>query len=72
MYRNVSESMLGSCVVLRVYKTKVWTDLRSAYVLVRLTYTSGQYVAPHSPASSQACDLAASLKSVAMETREGQ
>lgn len=41
-------------------------------VLVRLTYTSGQYVAPHSPASSQACDLAASLKSVAMETREGQ
>lgn len=37
-----------------------------------LTYTAGQCVAPHSSTSSQTCDLTVSLKSVAMETGEGQ
>lgn len=55
-------------------KFELWSQIsvHSGDVLVRLTYTSGQYVTPHSSASSQTCDLAASLKSVAMETREGQ
>lgn len=45
---------------------------KSFWLLHCLTYTSREYVAPDSPAASQTSDLAVSLKSVAMETREGQ